>query len=519
MTSLIKIRKKRMLAELANTQSAALDRGVALIIKYLEKRIGKLYQMPGVETFTNSRLSGQGLRYFTEDGRSFRLNWKGAPSTASSIVSVDVWNGTTRDPNISISADGVSLVQVLPSLADLIQRPVTGEFQVVAEGAVHRGSMLLEARAGAGAAEVYDELIDMFLSGTTFSENKINQIGRTTGLSLWRKIIKTHPDFFTVERKGSKSFIQLADGIEADDFDRDAILGSTVSLISELGGRGEAYSADGSEAYQAQARKENAIPYEEQLDDLRKLIRATVNGASNSLWICGAGGVGKTHIAEQELNAMGMTDGDGYYKNTTSASAAGMYRVLYDHRDSIVLFDDCDNVFKDQESRNLLKAATDTKENRKVSWGKKSFWIYQGNPADLEDRDNDDGGGIFDGGSEDFDDEDKKYPKYFDFKGRIIFISNLSLDKLDPDGALRTRGFIISINPTNDELVTFMGKILDKIEVKGPVQLTHSTRLKVLELVKNAQNGESLNIRKLVRGLNMAATGTPGWEKLVERYA
>ncbi len=28
-------------------------------------------------------------------------------------------------------------------------------------------------------------------------------------------------------------------------------------------------------------------------------------------------------------------------------------------------------------------------------------------------------------------------PRYFDFTGKIIFISNLPLDKLDPDGALR----------------------------------------------------------------------------------
>ena len=218
-----------------------------------------------------------------------------------------------------------------------------------------------------------------------------------------------------------------------------------------------------------------------------------------------------------------MSDGNGYVKNTTSASASGMYKTLCDYRDSIILFDDCDAVFKDQESRNLLKAATDTKHNRKLAWMKSAFWIYKGDPADLDsEKDKKDDLTIFsgdDGTGSDDGDQDKKYPRYFTFSGRIIFISNLQLDQLDPDGALRTRGFIISINPTNDEMVAFMEKIVDSIQLEDGLQLDPETRKKVLDVIKSGKNKDEMNIRKLVRGMNMAATGMAGWETLVSRYA
>lgn len=226
---------------------------------------------------------------------------------------------------------------------------------------------------------------------------------------------------------------------------------------------------------------------------------------------------GKTHMVEKALSELGMEDGAGYFKNTTSASASGMYRTLYNYRDSVILFDDCDAVFKDQESRNLLKAATDTKPKRKLGWSKSASWIYRGDPADLDKLQNED--------NPDFDfteapdEENKKYPRYFDFSGRIIFISNLQLDQIDPDGALRTRGFIMSINPTNDELINFMESILDNIKLENNLQLDSDSRRKVLEIIKSGHNKEEMNIRKLVRGMNMAAAGIPGWETLVSRYA
>ena len=96
-------------------------------------------------------------------------------------------------------------------------------------------------------------------------------------------------------------------------------------------------------------------------------------------------------------------------------------------------------------------------------------------------------------------------PRYFEFTGKIIFISNLDLNKLDPDGALRTRAFIINIDPTETEIYDFMEKIVDDIKLEDGLNLDHKSRLHVVDLLRKGKSKQSANLRKLSRGLNMAA--------------
>jgi hypothetical protein len=212
---------------------------------------------------------------------------------------------------------------------------------------------------------------------------------------------------------------------------------------------------------------------------------------------------GKTQTVERVLHSHGLTDGNGYFKNTGSASASGVYTLLYHHRNDIILFDDSDGALADQDARNLIKAATDTKKQRKLVWNKKSSFIFD---PDSED-------------AEQYEDDLDMAPKYFDFNGRIIFISNLPLQKLDPDGALRTRAFIINVNPTDEEMFDYMEKILHDIKLEGGVSLTKEERETVFEVVKNSRRKTDVSLRKLVRALNLAASGASNWKKLVELYA
>ena len=96
-------------------------------------------------------------------------------------------------------------------------------------------------------------------------------------------------------------------------------------------------------------------------------------------------------------------------------------------------------------------------------------------------------------------------PRWFEFTGKIIFISNLPLNKLDPDGALRTRAFIIDINPTDVEVYDFMEKIVDKIKLEEGLSLDMKERKRVVGLLRKGVSAQTANLRKLSRGLNMAA--------------
>lgn len=218
---------------------------------------------------------------------------------------------------------------------------------------------------------------------------------------------------------------------------------------------------------------------------------------------------GKTQNVEDELAAAGKTDGNGYIKVTGSASTAGIYRLMFQNRKNIMLFDDSDGALADQDSRNLFKAASDTKKVRKISWQKGG-----GSYIDADDYD------------WDSEEEQDKLPRSFEFTGKIIFISNMSLQKLDPDGALRTRGFVLNIDPTDEELVAFMYKICNKIPLEVDYRLSEDQRKGVVDLIaKKKLAPKSVNLRMLVRGLNiMAGTlSTNGSvseaEKFITRFA
>ena len=117
---------------------------------------------------------------------------------------------------------------------------------------------------------------------------------------------------------------------------------------------------------------------------------------------------------------------------------------------------------------------------------------------------------------DDEDDDSGMIPKFFEFTGRIIFISNLQINKLDPDGALRTRALMVAINPTDAEQAPWLE--VDG-EMHGDVALDMEERMKVMDEIKKSKSDVSL--RKLVRGLNIRAALGAGddWQRLVKLYA
>jgi hypothetical protein len=84
-------------------------------------------------------------------------------------------------------------------------------------------------------------------------------------------------------------------------------------------------------------------------------------------------------------------------------------KQLYKHRHpgDVVVFDDADSIFYDDVSLNILKAATDSSEKRMISWMSE---------AKFEDDDGD------------------IIPRRFEFKGTIVFITNIDFDAMIDKG-------------------------------------------------------------------------------------
>lgn len=459
------------------------------ILTYLEKHLGKLYKLPD-EHFQNSRGYGWGLRLIIgATKKSIRFNWsKHNDHNVESLRSIDIWNGTSRDPNFNIKLNG-SIVKALPQLIDIIKSPHIGDDVLVTE-----------ARQGKFST---DQLVDMAIMFITKNKTGFSrsQFAKVPGVNYYKSavidtIVELNPKNF---HKVGKSTVYNGKGIDANAAKARMHEQSTLVSVTK-GADHESYLPT-----PAETEIVEKVPYTDQLDHLDALTTGIVKGAFNALFVAGRGGIGKTETIERTLSKLGLQDGKGYFKVSGAASPIGIYATLYRNRKEIILFDDSDGALADVNARNIIKAATDTKKVRKLSWNKKSSFMY--NP-DLEGEEDD----------EDQETGEERYPTHFEFTGRVIFISNLPLHKLDPDGAIRTRAFIINIDPTEEELYTFMEKILGDIRLESG-SLTSAQRDKVLQVVKSSKRKQDVSIRKLVRALNIAAAGVPGWEKLVDLYA
>jgi len=141
------------------------------------------------------------------------------------------------------------------------------------------------------------------------------------------------------------------------------------------------------------------------LDDMTK---ATLNGDIRAMIVSGPPGVGKSFTIEQEIEKASLFDqlADRKLKNTIvkgNATAIGLYKTLYNYSDEncVIVFDDCDSILFDEVCLNLLKGALDSGKKRKISWLSESHTLRK-----------------------------EGVPTSFNFKGSVIFITNIKFDKV-----------------------------------------------------------------------------------------
>jgi len=494
----------------------------SLLIKlYLRKHLKRpVFLFPEPEHVKTVHGLRVGIRYFIGRIESVRLNWlaDGKIDSSKNLLSVDYYDGSRFDgkPTMHMEFDKAqSLVKSLPMIVSFIQNPIMGDTLWYEENAMMESVLANMSsnfasinEAAPKSGNIYPTIINVIRALGEGLQLKDMRNDPALGIG-YDAVVKTiramYPNFF--EKKGV--IIQFSSQHNAKKMSAPAVA-QTMGLVDAIGATVTNGTAETIIASKEIEAMEDALPrlaFEEQLGDLRRAMVLLMNNATNSLWLAGRGGIGKTVTVEEELKKRGLTDGTGYFKITGSASTAGIYRILYQHRKDILLFDDSDGALADMDSRNLFKAASDTKKVRKISWMKagKSYV----DPDDMED---------------DGDDNPDILPRYFDFHGKIIFISNLKLDKLDPDGALRTRGFVINIDPTDEEVYKYMAKIVGHIHLDVDYELTDAQRQSVIDILRTRKLKEGgVNLRQLVRGLNTMAgilkDGGHDWQNMVLRYA
>ena len=146
----------------------------------------------------------------------------------------------------------------------------------------------------------------------------------------------------------------------------------------------------------------------ERFDILDQMTKATIAGDVRAMIVVGPPGVGKSYGVEKQLEHSGLFDQLSgrkikYEVIKGAMTPIGLYCTLYKHsdRNNVLVFDDCDSVFQDDLSLNILKAALDSGKKRRIYWNSDSAMLRR-----------------------------EGVPDMFDFKGACIFITNLQFSNL-----------------------------------------------------------------------------------------
>ena len=171
------------------------------------------------------------------------------------------------------------------------------------------------------------------------------------------------------------------------------------------------------------------------LDDMTK---AVLNGDIRAMIVAGPPGVGKSYGIEAQLEKANLFDQISGRRVKSemikgTATALGMYKALYKYSDdnSVIVFDDCDSILLDDVCLNLLKGALDSSKKRRISWLADSYSL-----------------------------RNEGIPDQFDFKGGVIFITNLKFDQMKSQ---KTRDHLDAIQSRCHYLDLTLDTMRDKI--------------------------------------------------------
>lgn len=220
-------------------------------------------------------------------------------------------------------------------------------------------------------------------------------------------------------------------------------------------------------------------------NNLTRLTKMVGRGIQPSLVITGGAGLGKTYLVKKTLTDMGLEEAKQFVHFKGRATAAGLFVTIYENSDKIIVLDDCDSVFKDVDAVNLLKAALDSYDTRKLSYiSTKPLKDTYGDPV----------------------------PRHFEFTGKIIFISNISQSKLDD--AIKSRSFVADISMNTKQMFQRIDELKDVMETKIPSEVKEKA-LEIMKSLEKKYDGVEINLRSFIKACRICAMGFENAEGMV----
>jgi hypothetical protein len=236
---------------------------------------------------------------------------------------------------------------------------------------------------------------------------------------------------------------------------------------------------------------------------LDRITAGCANGNIRGFVVSGPPGIGKSCGVEKQLAAENMfltiAGKDPKYEIVSGAvSSIGLYQKLYHNRAAkqVIVFDDSDSVFFDEEALSLLKAALNSGDRRRICWNKESRVLIADN-----------------------------IPEAFDFEGSVIFLSNIDFEKTIERGSRisdhlaaimsRCHYLDLEINSTRDKLLRIKQVVRDGMLT--PYTFDEQQITDLLNFINNnADYLREISLRMVKKIADFVQSDPLCWQELAE---
>ena len=213
--------------------------------------------------------------------------------------------------------------------------------------------------------------------------------------------------------KGAKGgFVTVkSEGHFGPEFDVVRVRVDSIEDIEIVGGNtvtAQTKTVEFKQPVRVETEEEAMARIRERFEILTEMTKAATAGDIRAMIVSGPPGVGKSFGVEQEVDKACLFDKLSNKRLRAevvkgSATPIGLYQTLYKYSDPncVLVFDDCDSILLDDVALNLLKGALDSGKKRKISWLSESSTLRR-----------------------------EGIPDQFEFKGSVIFITNLKFDQM-----------------------------------------------------------------------------------------
>jgi len=233
---------------------------------------------------------------------------------------------------------------------------------------------------------------------------------------------------------------------------------------------------------------------------LNEMTKSAIAGSIRAAVVSGPPGIGKSHEVLELLASAkwpkrpGIGDDENYHIVKGMATPIALYKILYTyrHKNQVIVFDDCDSIFHDDVSLNLLKGALDTGKKRRIGWNSESRILKED--------------GI---------------PNDFDFEGSVLFLTNIDFDhcrskRLEPHmKALRSRCHYLDLTISSEKDIIRRIRQLSKTGLLDGYHLSEEVESEIVAFVEaNVRDLDELSLRTVMKVADLAKSHPTGWREM-----